>query len=111
MNPPDAPDPLEALLRRNTPTLRDDAFTERVLLALPPPRRSRRPAAIAIGTVAGLVCLLASGIRWSDTAVFLPSLETAAEDVSRALLSIEMLTAGLTTAVSLWLARLAARRG
>lgn len=50
---------LEALLRQPSPEIRDDGFSTRVLMALPP-RRSRaplpaRPLACAIGALAGLI--------------------------------------------------------
>jgi hypothetical protein len=57
---PEAPDPLDALLRESEAHLPDDGFTARVLTSLPPRRRfdSFRLAAFAAAWVAGVVILL-----------------------------------------------------
>ncbi len=50
-NPLEPLDPLDALLQASRPTLADEGFTNRVLLALPP-RRRRVPLRLALLTTA-----------------------------------------------------------
>ncbi len=57
---PEAPDPLDTLLREAEPQIPDDGFTTRVLAALPPRRRPDplRLVFFAAAWLAGLVVLL-----------------------------------------------------
>jgi hypothetical protein len=57
---PDAPDPLEALLRESEVHLPDDGFTAHVLKSLPPRRRSDRLRLAVFSTawLTGMVILL-----------------------------------------------------
>ena len=62
MNPPENQDPLDALLRHDDAYVEDRGFTERVLTALPPRRRSWLRPAILLGSVLIGFALLASGV-------------------------------------------------
>src|SRR5258705_12588195 len=66
MNPPNTPDPLEALLREQNPYVEDNGFTAQVMAALPQSRRRAwlRPTLLLGATAIGYV-LAIQWIPWN----------------------------------------------
>ena len=111
MNPtPDEEDRFSALLRDQTPPLRDDGFANRVLEALPPLRTTRRTVPALIGITVGATAGL--GLAFMQRAMAFDGLTITAREVNTlaATLADPWLGLGLTiTALSLlfawWLVR------
>jgi hypothetical protein len=66
MNPPEDKDPIDMQLREQTPYIDDNGFTQRVIAALPPRRRTWLRPVVLLGSAAAGIVLAIQWLPWSS---------------------------------------------